>query len=133
MSQANVDRLRVALEAWNDADLDAYLAATNPDLVFYTSGAYLSHDPVYRGHDGLRKFWETFHDAWERLDIDVARLEDLDDRVLALGTFDAVGRKSGVRVRREFANLARFADGLIVELRAYGGWQEAREGVGLAG
>ena len=53
-----------------------------------------------------------------RLDIDIARMEDLDDRVLALLSFHAVGRGSGVEVQRDFANLARFADGLIVELRA---------------
>jgi hypothetical protein len=31
----------------------------------------------------------------------------------------------------EFANVATFADGLMVELRAYGGWLEALEAVGL--
>jgi hypothetical protein len=91
----------------------------------------LSHDPVYRGRDGFRKFWDTFHDSWERLNIDIARLEDLDERVLALLSFHAVGRESGVEVHREFANVATFADGLMVELRAYGGWLEALEAVGL--
>src|ERR1700737_391362 len=103
MSQENVGRLRETLEAWNEGDLDAYLAVTDPALVFRTSGVFLPHDPVYRGHDGFRKFWETFHDSWERLDIDIARMEDLDDRVLALLSFHAVGRGSGVKVQREFA------------------------------
>jgi ketosteroid isomerase-like protein len=133
MSQENVGRLREALRAWNEGDLDAYLAVTDPALVFRTSGVFLPHDPVYRGRGGFRKFWETFHDSWERLDIDIARMEDLDDRVLALLSFHAVGRGSGVQVQRDFANVATFADGLMVELRAYGGWEEALQAVGLPG
>jgi ketosteroid isomerase-like protein len=131
MSLENVDRLREALQAWNDGDLEGYLAVTDPALVFHTSGVFLSHDPVYRGRDGFSKFWETFHDSWERLNIDIARLEDLNERVLALLSFQAVGRESGVEVQREFANVATFADGLMVELRAYGGWLEALDAVGL--
>lgn len=132
MSHENVDRLRGAVEAWNQGDLEVYLAAIDQNVVFYTSGVFLSHDQVYRGHDGRRKFWETFHDAWERLDIEITRFEDLDDRALALGSFDAVGRVSGVRVQREFANLATFADDLIVELRAYADQMEALKAVGLS-
>jgi ketosteroid isomerase-like protein len=132
MSQENVERFRAAIIAWNGEDLERYLAATDPALIFHTSGAFLPHDPVYRGHAGFRAFWRTFHEAWERLDIDVARMEDLDDRVLALMTFDAVGRGSGVRVQRQIANLATFKRGLIVDLRAYGTWLEALEAVGLA-
>jgi hypothetical protein len=71
-----VDRLRQALKAWNDEDLDGYLAVTDPAL--------------------------------------------------------AAGRESGVEVQREFGNVATFSDGLIVELRTYGGWPEALEAVGLA-
>jgi ketosteroid isomerase-like protein len=131
MSQENVDRMRAALEAWNNGDLDGYLAVADPALIFHTSGVFLPHDPVYRGHDGFHAFWKTFHDAWEQLDIDIARMDDLDNRVLALLSFDAVGRTSGVRVQRKIANVATFADGFIVELRAYRDWQQALKAVGV--
>jgi SnoaL-like domain len=81
MSQENVDRMRAALEAWNDGDLDGYLAVADPGLIFHTSGVFLPHDPVYSGHDGFQAFWRTFHDAWEQLDIDISRIDDLDNRV----------------------------------------------------
>ena len=89
MSQANVELVRAYVVAWNEADVDAYLAVTDPALVFRTAGVFLSHEPVYHGHDGFRAFWETFHDAWDRLDLEIARLEDLGDRVLALLRFHA--------------------------------------------
>jgi ketosteroid isomerase-like protein len=132
MSRANVERFQAALIAWNNGDVERYLAVTDPALIFHTSGAFLPHDPVYRGHAGFRLFWNTFHEAWERRDLDIVRMEDLGDRVLALLSFDAVGRGSGVRVQRRIANLATFERGLIVDLRAYGTWDEGLEAAGLS-
>jgi ketosteroid isomerase-like protein len=119
------------LDAWNHEDPARYLEIVSPAFVFHTAGVFPSHDAVYRGHDGFLAFWETFHDAWERLDIDIARLEDLGDCVLALLNFRAVGKGSGIEVRRKFANVATFADGLVVDIRAYADWDQALEAVGL--
>ena len=81
----------------------------------------------------MRKFWETFHDAWERVDIKVSRFEDLGkDQVLALIDFEAVGVESGVEVRRKFAHLLTFGEGLVIEVRAYADWGDALEAAGLS-
>jgi hypothetical protein len=132
MSEENVERLRAAYVAWNHLELGDFLAGIAPGVVFYTSGIFPSHDPVYRGPDGMQRFWETFHDAWERLDIEVARFEDLGgDQVLALIRFEAVGRESGVEVGRKLAHLVSFNEGLVTEIRAYADWDEALEAAGL--
>jgi ketosteroid isomerase-like protein len=130
MSEDNVDRMRVALRAWNAGDLPGLLEATDPALVFHTSGVFPSIDPVYRGADGFRKFWTVFHEPWESLEIDIERLEDLGERVLALLNFHAVGRDR-VEVRMKFANVATFVNGLIVDITAYPDWEQALEAVRL--
>jgi len=45
-----------------------------------------------------------------------------------LGAFDGRGRGSGV----EFHAKGAWKDGLIVELRTFGDWQEALEAAGLS-
>ncbi len=133
MSQENVERVRVLNDHWNGEDLTALLGLFAPTLVFHTSGVFPSLQPVYRGHDDFRKFWETFHEAWERVDMEVERCVELaEERVLALVNFDAVGRGSGVPVRREFALLYRFEAGLVVEIHSYASQAEALEAVGLS-
>ncbi len=103
-----------------------------PTIAFRTSGVFPSHDPVYRGHDGFRKFWETFHEAWERIDMEVKHFDDLgDERVLTRVTFDGVGRGSGVPVRRKFAFLYALEAGVVVEIHAYANQAEALEALGL--
>ncbi len=131
MSQENVERFRDALQAWDEDDVERYVAATAPTLTFRTVGPSLPVDPVYQGHDGFRFFWTSFREAWERLTIDVARMEDLGDRVLALLILNAVGHGSGMTVERQIANIATFDNGLIVDLCAYSTWEEALEAAGL--
>ena len=64
MSQENVEIVRAGYAAWNRQDLDQFLADVSPRVVFHTAGIFPSHDPVYHGHDGIRNFWQIFHDAW---------------------------------------------------------------------
>jgi ketosteroid isomerase-like protein len=68
----------------------------------------------------------------ESLRIEVNRVEDLDDAVLALVTFHGRGRDSGAEVTLRLANVFRFRDGLAVEQVSYRDWDSALEATGLA-
>ncbi len=133
MSQENVARVRAIYDHWNREDLTAVLECFAPTCAFHTSGVFPSHESIYRGHEGFRKFWETFHEAWERLNMEVERSTDLDgERVLMLVNFDAVGRESGVPVRRKFAFVHRCEAVLVVETHSYANQAQALEAVGLS-
>ena len=57
MSRENVELVREAYAAWNDAEVEAVLPFLHPEVEFVTSGTFLGLDPVYGGHDGFRRFW----------------------------------------------------------------------------
>jgi len=61
-------------------------------------------DPVYRGHEGLRKFERDFRGAWESLSVVVDELHDQGDKVAVLGTFEARGR-DGMTVSRRIVRM----------------------------
>jgi ketosteroid isomerase-like protein len=132
MSQENVELVRAWFEAWNRADLAWQLKQLSADFEFRTSGIFPTHDAMYRGTNGYAKFWHTFHDAWERLSIDLHRVEDVEDHVVALFAFHAIGRGSGVEVTRKTANVFEFGDGLVGSISAYAEWETALEAVGLS-
>ena len=131
MSQENVRLVRNAYDAWNEGDVDGQLATLHPESEWVTSGVFPGLDPVYRGHDGYRKFWDDFRGTFESLHIEVEDLRDCGERVVALLTFDARGR-DGLQVRRQAANVFSFRDGLLVRVEGYGDWAEALEAVGLS-
>jgi ketosteroid isomerase-like protein len=132
MSQQNVETLRAVWDAWNRGGLEAILDVSSPDNEFIPSGRFMDTQQTYRGRAGLVDFWREFRAAWEEITISVERIEDLDDRVLTLGTFHGRGVESGVEVKAEAAWLHTLRDGLIVRGRSFATWNEALEAAGLS-
>ena len=116
---------------WNANDLERALPLMSPAVEFHTSGDYPGVALVYRGHEGMRRFWEDFAGAWESIEVRPHRFEELDDGALALFHFVGHGR-GGVTVEREGGHLVRAENGLLVWLRAYGSWAETLADGGLA-
>src|ERR1700730_6414388 len=130
MSRKNLELARASTDAWNRGDVDAVLALCHPDFEYHTSGDFLGLDPVYRGHDGFRKFERDFRGAWESLSVVVEELHDHGDQVAVLGTFEARAR-DGMTVRRRIANVTTYRDGLAVRTDAYADWEHALDASGL--
>jgi ketosteroid isomerase-like protein len=92
MSEENVEVVRKIFDAYNRDDLEGMLARIAPEFEFHPSGRFMDTDQVYRGRAGWTQFWNTFRAAWETNTIEIERMEDLGERVLALGTFHVKGR-----------------------------------------
>jgi ketosteroid isomerase-like protein len=100
-------------------------------IEFHTSGAFPDLDPVYHGHEGIRKFWSDIRAPWQSLEIDIDQLHQSGDRVVALYDFRAVGR-DGLSVSREAANVLTVRDDLALRIDAHASWDSALRSVGLA-
>ena len=124
MSQENVQVVRAGVEAWNRNDLDGLLAVYDPEVEFHTSGVFPDFDAVYRGHDGIARFWEAMHEPWEELRLDLERIEDFGEQVALEFRFRARGAGSGAEVDLRFCNAITLRDGLqhkIVASRTFDG------------
>jgi ketosteroid isomerase-like protein len=132
MSQENVELTRQAYEAWNDGDLDWMLDHMTEDFEFRPGLGFSDIDAVIRGKDGWTRFSEMWHEAWEDITVRVERIEDLDDRIVALLTFDGRGRGSGVEVSIRVGHLATVTAGQVSKLTSIAGWDEALEAAGLS-
>ena len=73
----------------------------------------------------LPEVWQEFHGE----DLEFTELPD--GRVLLLGYIRARGRASGAEIRVPFAQLARFQDGMVIELHGFLDHASAREAAGV--
>jgi ketosteroid isomerase-like protein len=124
MSQGNLELVIAGIEAWNRDDLHGLLAVYDPEVEFHTSGVFPDFDPVYRGHDGITRFWQAMHDPWEQLRLELERIEDFGDQVALEFRFRARGVGSGAEVDLRFCNAITVRDGLqhkIVARRTFEG------------
>jgi ketosteroid isomerase-like protein len=131
MSKENVDIARVGYAAWSRGDLEGLLATLDEEIEFRTSGLFPGLDPVYRGHAGMRKYWEDFRSPWQSVRIVIDHFREQGDQLVAFFRFEAVGR-DGLAVHREAANILTVRDGLAIRIDSHGSWDAALEAVGLS-
>lgn len=133
MTEPNVGLLRGHYDAWNRGDLQWVLDHCTPDCEFRTARILPDTESSYRGHEGIARFWRTWRDPWESLQIKVERIEPVgDDRVLALLRFR--GRAGdGLEASLEYGHLCTMEDGLASLLVGFSDWDSALEAAGIPG
>ena len=69
-------RMRAGFQAWNEADYERSLGFARPDVVWRVEPFFPDMERVYEGHDGLRRFYRTFNEAWEENALEIVRVVD---------------------------------------------------------
>jgi ketosteroid isomerase-like protein len=134
MSRQNVDVIRRMLQAFNDGDMEAIVAECDP-TVEWEEQSIPGFEPLYRGHDGVRRWAATILEAGEELGSIEGRLEgvkETNDTVIASVHFEGEGRSSGVRVPMHVHIVGTFRDGKMVRRQVFLTLAEALEAVGLS-
>jgi ketosteroid isomerase-like protein len=130
---ARVELVRRLYETFAERDLDAMLALTTPDVEFFpqVTASMVKRTEPYRGHEGLRAYFEDAHRVWRELEIIPQSFRDLGDQVLVFGR--VYGRGEGGYISDSpTAWLWRFQDDLISWGRVFTSRAEALEAAGLA-
>jgi ketosteroid isomerase-like protein len=131
MASANVELVRRWNDAFNRRDMDVLLELTSPEFEFVPYLGALIETITYRGHDGLRKYFEDADAAWQAIEARLVEVRELDGTVIALGELRARGRASGLEVRVSLAWVGEFDGGQITRLRSYETEAKALEAAGL--
>lgn len=133
MSEATLDTVRQAYDAYGRRDSGALQALFAEDCVVYTAVEGRAEPQPFRGRDGIREWVENEDQVWESV-----RIEDLDlkylgeDRVFTSAVARLRGRESGVELRVPVWSVAELREGRIASFRSYPDRAEALEAAGLS-
>lgn len=129
---ANVAIVRRLYEAFEARDLDGMVALTDPEMEFFpqVTASLVNRTEPYRGHDGLRRYFEDAARVWVHLEIIPHEYRDLGDRVLVFGRVYARG-DGGYISDSPAAWLWRIKGELIGWGRVFTSRAEALEAAGL--
>ena len=133
-SQEAMERLRLAIDAFNRRDLDAMLRWNHPDVVYQTAIASMEgEEGVYHGHEGVRQWSRDLDEAMEDLHGELHEVYDLGDgRYLGAGRFRGRGKESGAEFDVSMAWVyVNDGDGLLVRYEAHFERDQALASVGL--
>jgi uncharacterized protein len=132
MSQENVEIVRRGYRAWNRRDFDPILELVDPEIEWtFVDVRPPGVDAVYRGQEGVRRFWETFTEPWQQITIEVEELRDSGDFVVGFIRFRAVGR-DGLKVDAPFVHVFTFRGSRVIRFEGFVDRKEALEAAGLS-
>jgi ketosteroid isomerase-like protein len=128
MTPEELDELvRQGVDTYNRRDVDAAVLLWDPEcewLPFLTAG--VEGEGGYRGHDGIRRWFQDTDEMFSEIEWRVDDVRDLgDDRVLMLGNIRARGRASGAEVSSAIGQLFELREGRLLRGRAYQSHEQA--------
>jgi ketosteroid isomerase-like protein len=125
MSQANVEKARQFIEAYNRRDFDAALADFDPDIEWVLPPQQSSDSG--RGREAVMSFWDGIDETMEDLQLHPQEYVDSGNRVATRLRHSGRGRESGLEIDTElYHQVATFdEDGKIVRMEYFDDWEEA--------
>ena len=131
MSRENLEIVRRTMEATNRRDLEAMDDLISENFEFHSTFA-ASEGRMFRGHRGIREYFETLEEAFDDLHLEAEDIVDAgDDRVVLLVWVSGRGKGSEIPVRHLYGQIWTLSDGRVEKIESYLDPAEALRGAGL--
>jgi uncharacterized protein len=130
MSQESIELVERAHERLNEGDIDGLIALCDGDFELDMSARLVNPD-IYRGHEGIRRFYGEVRDVWEEFRWEPQHFLEADNKVVVLVHSHGRGRGSGLEMARDAAMVWTVRDGRAVSVRFYIEQTKALESVRL--
>jgi ketosteroid isomerase-like protein len=130
MADQNIELIRRSFEAIGNRDIEALLRLYQPDAVFRPLTGTLVESGGYRGHDGIRAYFEEVDNVWEAMLPHADDMRSNGDLVVVIGGCVVRGRESGAETDTAMAWVFQVREGRIASHRAF---PEAGEALSAAG
>ena len=125
MSEANVSLVRQLIEAFNSEDIDRVLALAHSDVEIEISPDVSAEPDIYRGHEGMRRYFESFRDAMVDIHFEAERIWEIGTTVVVALLLTARGRQTAIAVEQHSAGVWTFSDDKLIGIHAYASPEDA--------
>jgi ketosteroid isomerase-like protein len=131
MSREDVDNVRRGFEALGRDGVEALLDFIDPEFETTTSPELSVEPSTYRGHEGLRRYFDSFYEVMEEIRFEPEEFIDAGERVVVPMRLVARGRGTGIEAEQRLAMVWTLREGKAVRLDTYATKAEALAAAGL--
>lgn len=117
MAESDIDVVCGSHDAFRRRDLDAFVEYMDPGIEF--TSLVLEVEGTYRGHDGIRSWWNDILDVFPEWQPQVEDARQVGERVLLKVRAEGAGTGSGIDVDRAIWQVAEVRDGRIAAWRFF--------------
>ena len=130
MSSQNVELVRGGFEALSQGGVEALLPLIHSEFEVTTSADLASEPDTYRGHEGVRRYFDSFYEAMDEIRFEPREFREVQGRVIVPVTLTARGRTTGIEASQELVMVWSLRDGQAIRVETYGALDEALTAAG---
>jgi ketosteroid isomerase-like protein len=124
----NADLVRQAYDAFNRRDIAAVQDLMDAEGVAISRLAAI--EGGYRGHEGLRRWWQDLLEAWPDYTVEVVEVRDVGDATLVHAKVGGRAADSGIRLWQTSWHVWRWRDGKAIWFAVFTSEAEALAAIG---
>ena len=125
MADTDADLVRQGFEALRNGDFEDLLPLIHPEFELTTPPTLAAEPDTYRGPAGMRRYFESFYEAMDRVTFEPDEFIEVEDRVVVPSTLRARGRSTGIETEQRVIQVWQVKDGKAYRVEAYATLQEA--------
>jgi ketosteroid isomerase-like protein len=126
MSDENVELVRKGFEALRERGPEGLLdELIDPEFEMTTPSNLASEPDTYRGHDGIRRYFDSFYEVMDDIYMEGHEFLAVGDRVVVDFTLHATGRSTGIAAGQNAFQVWTLKEGKAIRLELFATREEA--------
>jgi len=125
VSRDNVELMREGLEAFERDGVEALLDYIHPEFEVTTPPSLSVEPDTYRGHDGVRRYFDSFYEVMDEVRFVPEEFIEVGDRVVIPLQVVARGRETGIEATQRVFQVWSARDGKAIRVEIFPTREEA--------
>ena len=125
MATDNLEIVQRAIDGFNASGVDGILPLIHPDFEATTPPDLASEPDTYRGHNGVRRWFDSFYEVMDDIRWDAHEFREVGDHVVVEFTLRARGKTSGLDFGQNAVMVWSFHDGKAIRIELFQTLDEA--------
>ena len=133
MAETNLDLVRGGFETVNQKGVEALLPFIHAEFEVTTPAGLAAEPDTYRGPDGVRRYFDSFYEAMDRVEFAPQRLIAVGELTVVQLTLRARGRTTGIETEQHISQVWELRDGMAIRVTVFATLEEAISAAEAAG
>jgi ketosteroid isomerase-like protein len=121
----NVEIVKRGFSAFAQGGVEALLEFVHEDFVASTPPGLASEPDTYRGHEGVRRYFDSFYEAMDEVRWESHAFHEVGEKVVVEFTLYARGKSTGLEFGQDAVQVWTLQDGKGIGLELYPTLEEA--------
>jgi len=119
VSRENLEIVQRGFDAFNETGVEGILPFIDPAFEATTPPNLASEPDTYRGHDGIRRWFDSFDEVMEEIRWDAHGYQQVGDQVVVEFTLRARGKTTGLDFGQEAVMVWSLRDGKAIRVELF--------------